>query len=120
MKMMHFADGVKEIVKGQQVVSTNGQPSGHHSRIITYTVESVGSKLVTMTNGDKFFLATGKMQTQYNWGTLYSSKEAFEKEKSEQKVINEVKSYFNQFTCKLTLEQALKIKEIMGDAIVTK
>lgn len=80
MAMMKFADGLKEIKVGQKCITTNGQirTSGStHTMVVV--VESIGRKYVTMTNGYKFDLETGRKKTEYTWGELYSSREEYDK-----------------------------------------
>lgn len=111
--MMNFADGPKEITVGMKVVYTNGQ-GGHHYRLHESIVEKVGNKLVTLENGDKFFLEDGNKQSEYVSGRLYSSRAAYDIALQESKVISQVENLIRSYSIEMTYQQAIKIAEIMN------
>lgn len=114
-KIMNFQDGPKEVHVGMKCFSTNGQSGQYHKREHHYEVESIGNKLVTMKGGDKFYLETGRKQTEYSWGILYSSKEAYQEECRRSQVIEKVCDAFDfRQRHKITYDQAIKIAEILG------
>lgn len=115
-KMMNFADGLKAITIGMEVAYGNGQ-GGRHFHLYKSKVKTIGHKLVTLENGDKFYLEDGRMQTQYASGLLYSSKEAYDKDCLEQKIISNVCARIRDIGYKMTFDQAVKIAEIMDISV---
>jgi len=108
--MMNFADGLKEITEGMQVAYDKGK-SGRHLHVIQSTVTKIGNKFVTLDNGDKFYIENGKQQTEYVSGELYSSIEAYQESKMQDKVIREVQSRLRDV--RLTYPQALEFQKLL-------
>lgn len=111
-KLMNFGDGLKPIKIGQTVLCTNGQ-SGSHKRAYESTVKTIGSKLVTIDNGTKFYLDSGREQSEYVSGCIFSSLKEYERVQNEDRIIGIIwyemtrRSYNS-----LSIEQALEIAKI--------
>ena len=112
MKMMKFGDGLKEIKVGMTVYVTNGQ-SGSHFRVREDIVEKVGNSLVSLAHSsNKFYLDTGREQSNYVAGTIYSSLEAYQEIKAQAETIFKVNQALS--SQKLSYQQAVQIAEILG------
>lgn len=99
--MMNFGDGLKEIVVGQKCVSYAVYGGG---RYYTYTVKSIGRKLVTMECGTKFYLEDGMKQTEYIRGRLYSSEDAHKSVVSFNKLASEIAQKIDKILHRRKLE----------------
>lgn len=111
--MMNFADGPQEAVVGMSVAYSNGQ-GGRHYHLNESKIEKVGNKLVTLENGDKFFIENGQKQSQYTSGRLYSSREAYDKSMKESKVIHQVENALRGYMVRMNYQQAIKVAEILN------
>jgi len=111
MKTMKFVDGVKEISEGMTVVLTNGA-SGRF-RMREAIVEKVGRELATI-GGTRFYLETGKEQTEYTSGAVYSSIAAYNDYTVKMKLISSVKSHIYKIDFTMSYEQAQEIAKILN------
>jgi hypothetical protein len=112
MKIMNFSDGPREIKEGMTVAITNGQ-DGSHLRISEYKVLKVGRDLVTLNHGGrKFYLETGREQTNYTRGYIYSSLAAYQEMKKQNTYISNVKSILRNVD--LSYMEAQAVAEVLN------
>lgn len=110
---MNFADGVGPVHIGQMVVWNNGQ-IGNRYRLYMDAVTAIGNKYVTVGTRNKFHRKDGSSTSSYACGSLFSSKEAYDKITKENRAVNRVMTWLRAWENKVTYDQAVKIAEILG------
>ena len=111
--MFNFTDGAKEVKVGDSFITVGRYYQSSGYTFHNYTVEKIGSKLVTANRGcSKFIAETGKLQSDYSTDPTFSSMAAFEIYQKEQIVIQFLQKRLG-YGCKMSLGQARQIAAIL-------
>jgi hypothetical protein len=113
-KTLKFVDGIKEVYEGMKVVTTNGQ-DGHHLFVHETKIEKIGREYITLSDGRRFSLETGKEKTIYAGGKIYTSREAYNTAKNQAQFIYEVSTKLRDILSRLTYEQAVKFDKVLKE-----
>lgn len=106
-----FADGPKELNEGDKVYKVYNYSRQESSELV---VKKIGRTLITCADYREYqyYIANGRIKSDYSNSVLYSSKEAYEAFQKATRYIEEVTRFLNDK--KMTLEQAKQIAEILG------
>jgi len=108
--IFNFADGPKEIKVGDTFIAVH--PNDSRRGVSKFKVDKIGITLITA-GREKFYIATGRRQTEYTAEEAYSSEEAYQIIRKQDSFIRKVRNHFD-YRSKITYEQAVKIAEIIG------